>query len=99
MGFPNTSNSSSGEDGLQPSQDGVGEEAEDVMEESLSMSDVEEAAGAQGSARAEEPERHKEGTEAEGSWRATEAKEPEGSSGDKDTAGRTGKGPSAGIRG
>ncbi|KAF6076953.1 centromere protein T [Phyllostomus discolor] len=35
VGFPNTSNSSSGEDGLQPLQDGVGEEAEDVMEESL----------------------------------------------------------------
>ncbi|KAF6076952.1 centromere protein T [Phyllostomus discolor] len=90
VGFPNTSNSSSGEDGLQPLQDGVGEEAEDVMEESLSMSDEEEAAGAQGSARAEEPKTHKEGTEAEGSWGATEAKELEGPSRDKDTAGRTG---------
>ncbi|XP_045674395.1 centromere protein T isoform X2 [Phyllostomus hastatus] len=90
VGFPNTSNSSSGEDGLQPLQDGVGEEAEDVMEESLSMSDEEEAAGAQGSAGAEGPETHKEGTEAEGSWGATEAKEPEGPSRDKDTAGRTG---------
>ncbi|XP_037018614.2 centromere protein T isoform X2 [Artibeus jamaicensis] len=86
VGFPNTSNSSRRE-GLQPLQDGVGEEAEEVMEESLSVSDVEEAAGAQGSARAEEPERHKEGTEAEGAWGAPEAKEPEGSSGHKDTAG------------
>ncbi|KAF6076950.1 centromere protein T [Phyllostomus discolor] len=60
------------------------------MEESLSMSDEEEAAGAQGSARAEEPKTHKEGTEAEGSWGATEAKELEGPSRDKDTAGRTG---------
>ncbi|KAM5297951.1 centromere protein T isoform 2-T2 [Glossophaga mutica] len=90
VGFPNTSNSGSGEDGLQPLQDGDGEEAEEVMEESLSTSDVEETAGAQGSARAGEPERHKEGTEAEGSWGAPEAKEPEGSSGDKNTAGRTG---------
>ncbi|XP_036897370.1 centromere protein T isoform X3 [Sturnira hondurensis] len=90
VGFPNTSSSSSREDGLQPLQDGVGEEAEEVMEESLSVSDVEEAAGAQRSARAEEPETHTEGTEAEGFWGATEAKELEGSSGDKDTAGRTG---------
>ena len=99
MGFPHTSDSSSGEDGLQPLWAGVGEEAEEVMEESLSVSGMEEAAGAQGSARAEEPERHEEGIEAEASWGATEAKEPERSSRDKDTAGRTGKGPSAGIRG
>ncbi|XP_045047878.2 centromere protein T isoform X2 [Desmodus rotundus] len=90
MGFPHTSDSSSGEDGLQPLWAGVGEEAEEVMEESLSVSDMEEAAGAQGSARAEEPERHEEGIEAEASWGATEAKEPERSSRDKDTTGRTG---------
>ncbi|XP_054435023.1 centromere protein T [Pteronotus mesoamericanus] len=89
-GFPNTSNSLSGEDGLQPLQDGVGEEVEEVMEESLSMSDVKEAAGAQGSARAEEPERHQEVIEAERSWGAIEAKKPEASPGDEDTPGRTG---------
>lgn len=70
-----------------------------MMEESLCVSKLKEAAGTQGSARAEEPETHTEVTEAKGSWRAVEAKEPEGSSGDKDTSGRTGKGPTAGIRG
>lgn len=98
MGFPNTSNGTSGEDELEPLQDGVGEEVEEIMEESMSLDEVKEAAGAQASARAEEPEAHIEVTEAEGSWGAIEAKEPERSSGDKDTEGRTGKGPSAGIR-
>ena len=97
MGFPNISSNISGEDGIEPLQNGVGEEAEERMEESLR--EVEKAAEAQGSARAEEPEGHIEMTEAEGSWGAVEAKEPEGSSGDEDTSGRTGKGPSAGIRG
>lgn len=97
MGFPNISSNISGEDGVEPLQNGVGEEAEERMEESLR--EVEKAAEAQGSARAEELEGHIEVTEAEGSWGAIEAKEPEGSSGDEDTSGRTGKGPSAGIRG
>lgn len=98
LGFPNTSSNISGEDGVEPLQNGVGEEAEGRMKEGLSMREVEEATGAQGSARAEEPEEHTEVTEAEGSQGAIEAKEPEGSSGDEDTPGRTGKGPSAGIR-
>ncbi|KAM7058236.1 centromere protein T isoform 9-T9 [Molossus nigricans] len=91
MGFPNTSNSISGEEELEPLQDGIGEEAEKIMEESLSMSEMKEAAGAQGSARAEEPETHTDVIETEGSWGDTEAKEPEpeGSSGDKDPADRT----------
>nr|KAF6406392.1 centromere protein T [Molossus molossus] len=41
MGFPNTSNSISGEDELEPLQDGIGEEAEKIMEESLSMTSPE----------------------------------------------------------
>uniref|UniRef100_G1PFK4 Centromere protein T n=1 Tax=Myotis lucifugus TaxID=59463 RepID=G1PFK4_MYOLU len=89
MGFPNTSSSTSGEDGLEPLLGGVGEEVEERMEESMSLSEVKEAAGAQASARAEEPEAHTEVAEAEGSWGAIEEKEPEGSSGDKDTEGRT----------
>ncbi|XP_059986501.1 centromere protein T isoform X4 [Lagenorhynchus albirostris] len=88
MGFPNISSNISGEDGVEPLQNGVGEEAEERMEESLR--EVEKAAEAQGSARAEELEGHIEVTEAEGSWGAVEAKEPEGSSGDEDTSGRTG---------
>ncbi|XP_032470237.1 centromere protein T isoform X1 [Phocoena sinus] len=87
MGFPNISSNISGEDGVEPLQNGVGEEAEERMEESLR--EVEKAAEAQGSARAEELEGHIEVTEAEGSWGAVEAKEPEGSSGDGDTSGRT----------
>lgn len=97
MGFTNNSSSISGEDGLEPLQDGVDEEVEEMMEESLSMSKVKEAAGAQGTARAEEPEKHTE-VEAEGSWGPPEAKELEGSSWDEDTSGRTGKEPIAGIR-
>lgn len=97
VGFPNASSSISGEDGVEPLQNRVGEEAEERTEESWSMREVEEAAGAQGSARAGEPEGHTEVTEAEGSWGAVEAKEPEGSSEDEDTSGRTGKGSSAGI--
>lgn len=99
MGFSNNSSSISGEGGLDSLPDEVGEEAEEMMEESLCMSKVKEAAGAQGSVRAEEPETHTEVIEAEGSWEAIEAKEPEGSSGGKDTSGRTGKGSIAGIRG
>ncbi|XP_004273221.1 centromere protein T isoform X1 [Orcinus orca] len=87
MGFPNISSNISGEGGVEPLQNGVGEEAEERMEESLR--EVEKAAEAQGSARAEELQGHIEVTEAEGSWGAVEAKEPEGSSGDEDTSGRT----------
>ncbi|XP_022438537.1 centromere protein T [Delphinapterus leucas] len=87
MGFPNISSNIFGEDGVEPLQNGVGEEAEERMEESLR--EVEKAAEAQGSARAEELEGHIAVTEAEGSWGAVEAKEPEGSSGDGDTSGRT----------
>ncbi|XP_032983032.1 centromere protein T isoform X2 [Rhinolophus ferrumequinum] len=86
VGSPNNSSSISGEGGLEPLQDEVGEEVEEMMEESLCVSKVKEAAGTQGSARAEEPETHTEVTEAKGSWRAVEDKEPEGSSGDKDTS-------------
>uniref|UniRef100_A0A8D1D7Z7 Centromere protein T n=1 Tax=Sus scrofa TaxID=9823 RepID=A0A8D1D7Z7_PIG len=89
VGFPNASSSISGEDGVEPLQNRVGEEAEERTEESWSMREVEEAAGAQGSARAGEPEGHTEVTEAEGSWGAVEAKEPEGSSEDEDTSGGT----------
>ncbi|KAM9756058.1 centromere protein T isoform 2-T2 [Dama dama] len=85
MGFPNTS-SISGEDGVEPLQNGVGEEAEESMEESMSIREVEKAAEEQESARAEEPEGHTEVTEAVGSLGAIEAKEPEGSSEDEDTS-------------
>ena len=97
MGFPNTS-SISGEDGVEPLQNGVGEEAEESMKESMSVREVEKAAEEQESARAEEPEGHTEVTEAAGSLGAVEVKEPEGSSEDEDASGRSGKGPSGGIR-
>uniref|UniRef100_A0A4W2EIZ4 Centromere protein T n=1 Tax=Bos indicus x Bos taurus TaxID=30522 RepID=A0A4W2EIZ4_BOBOX len=87
MGLPNTS-SVSGEDGIEPLQNGVGEEAEESMEESMSVREVEKAAEEQGSARAEEPEGHTEVAAAAGSLGAIEAKEPEGSSEDEDTSGR-----------
>ncbi|XP_055268483.1 centromere protein T isoform X1 [Moschus berezovskii] len=87
MGFPNTS-SISGEDGIEPLQNGVGEEAEESMGESMNVREVEKAAKL-GSARAEEPEGHIEVTEAAGSLGATEAEEPEGSSEDEDTSGRS----------
>ncbi|KAM8776595.1 centromere protein T [Rhynchonycteris naso] len=90
MGFPNTGNSISGEDGLEPLQDGVDKEAEKTVQEISGLSEVKEAAGAQRSTRAEEPGRDTKVIEADGSWGATEAKEPEGSSGDMDTTGRTG---------
>ncbi|XP_014403315.1 PREDICTED: centromere protein T isoform X2 [Myotis brandtii] len=88
MRFPNTSSGTSGVDGLEPLLGGVGEEVEERMEESMSLSEVKEATGAQASARAEEPEAHTEVAEAEGSWGAIEEKELEGSSGDKDTEAR-----------
>ncbi|XP_006072060.3 centromere protein T isoform X3 [Bubalus bubalis] len=85
LGLPNTS-SVSGEDGIEPLQNGVGEEAEESMEESMSVREVEKAAEEQGSARAEEPEGHTEVAAAAGSLGAIEAKEPEGSSEDEDTS-------------
>ncbi|XP_070356382.1 centromere protein T isoform X1 [Equus asinus] len=88
MDFPNTSSSIFGEVGVEPLQDGVGGEAEERTEKSLSMSKVKEAARAQGSARAQEPEGHTQVTEAEGSQGAIETKEPEGSSGDCPTSSR-----------
>lgn len=88
MGFLDTSNNISGEDGVEPLQGRVGEEVEEMMEECLSMSKMKEAAVAQGSLRAEEPERHTEVKISEGSRGTIEAKEPEGSSGDKDTSSR-----------
>ncbi|XP_022367236.1 centromere protein T isoform X5 [Enhydra lutris kenyoni] len=81
--FPNNSSAISGEDGVEPLQDGVGEEAEERMEESLSMSEVMGSTGTQGSVRTEKSKGHREMTE------ALEAKEPEGSSEDEDISGRT----------
>lgn len=86
LSFPNICKSVSGEEDLEPFQDGAGEEVEEIMGGSTSMSEGKGAAGIQASTRAEEPETHPEVTDAEG---ATEAKEPEGSSEVKDTAGRT----------
>lgn len=92
VSFPNNSSTISGEDGVEPLQDGVDEEAEERMEESLSVSEVMDTTGTQGSVRTEKSKRHREMSE------AVEAKEPEGSSGDEDISGRTGKGPSVGMR-
>ncbi|XP_027951770.1 centromere protein T isoform X2 [Eumetopias jubatus] len=75
VSFPNNSSAVSGEDGVEPLQDGVGEEAEERMEESLSVSKVIATTGTQGSVRMEKSKGHREMTE------AAEAKEPEGSSG------------------
>ncbi|XP_004393425.1 PREDICTED: centromere protein T [Odobenus rosmarus divergens] len=83
VSFPNNSSAVSGEDGVEPLQDGVGEEAEERMEESLSVSKVMATTGTQGSVRTEKSKGHREMTE------AAEAKEPEGSSGDEDISGRT----------
>ncbi|XP_008063948.1 centromere protein T [Carlito syrichta] len=92
LGFPTTSSSVPVEDGVQILQDGVGEEAENRIEDdALSVSDVKEATGVQEHTRAEEPEGHTEVTEAERSEAdlSVEDEEPEGSSGIKDTSGRT----------
>ncbi|XP_019654384.1 centromere protein T isoform X2 [Ailuropoda melanoleuca] len=78
VSFPNNSSAISGEDGVEPLQDGVDEEAEERMEESLSVSEVMDTTGTQGSVRTEKSKRHREMSE------AVEAKEPEGSSGDED---------------
>ncbi|XP_032179471.1 centromere protein T isoform X4 [Mustela erminea] len=83
VSLPNNSSAISGEDGVEPLQDGVGEEAEERMEESLSVSEVMGSTGTQGSVRTEKSKGHGEMTE------ALEAKEPEGSSEDEDISGRT----------
>ncbi|XP_030880408.1 centromere protein T isoform X1 [Leptonychotes weddellii] len=83
VSFPNNSSAISGEDGVEPLQDGVGEEAEERMEEGLSVSKVMDTTGTQGSVRTEKSKGYREMTE------AVEAKEPEGSSGDEDISGRT----------
>ncbi|KAG8521736.1 Centromere protein T [Galemys pyrenaicus] len=79
----------SGEDGVEPLQDGAGEEAEERMGESLSMSKVKEALVAQESPGAEQHEGDTDMTETEGSWEAAKASVPEESSGNDDTTGRT----------
>ncbi|XP_076988883.1 centromere protein T isoform X2 [Tamandua tetradactyla] len=89
VGFPNTSSGISGEGGLESLEVGISEKAEERMEEGLSVSEVKEATGVQGSAREEEHEGHTEITEAEGSQGAIEAMEPEGSSRDEDTSSGT----------
>ncbi|XP_035970913.2 centromere protein T [Halichoerus grypus] len=83
VSFPNNSSAISGEDGVEPLQDGVGEEAEERMEEGLNVSKVMDTTGTQGSVRTEKSKRYREMTE------GVEAKEPEGSSGDEDISGRT----------
>ncbi|XP_032139657.1 centromere protein T isoform X1 [Sapajus apella] len=79
--FLSTSSGVSGEDGVEPLQDGV-EEAEKRMEDE-GVSEM-EATGAQGPSRAEEPKGHTEVTEAEESQGTAEAKGPGASSGDED---------------
>nr|XP_035970913.1 centromere protein T isoform X1 [Halichoerus grypus] len=83
VSFPNNSSAISGEDGVEPLQDGVGEEAEERMEEGLNVSKVMDTTGRQGSVRTEKSKGYREMTE------GVEAKEPEGSSGDEDISGRT----------
>uniref|UniRef100_A0A8C7AV73 Centromere protein T n=1 Tax=Neovison vison TaxID=452646 RepID=A0A8C7AV73_NEOVI len=83
VSLPNNSSAISGEDRVEPLQNGVGEEAEERMEESLSVSEVMGSTGTQGSVRTEKSKGHGEMTE------ALEAKEPEGSSEDEDISGRT----------
>nr|XP_035970914.1 centromere protein T isoform X2 [Halichoerus grypus] len=78
VSFPNNSSAISGEDGVEPLQDGVGEEAEERMEEGLNVSKVMDTTGRQGSVRTEKSKGYREMTE------GVEAKEPEGSSGDED---------------
>ncbi|KAK2083708.1 hypothetical protein P7K49_038944 [Saguinus oedipus] len=87
LDFLSTSSGVSGEDGVEPLQDGV-EEAEKRMEESVSVSEM-EVTGAQGPSRAEEPEGHTQVTEAEDSQGTAEAKGPGANSGDEDASDRT----------
>ncbi|XP_037672240.1 centromere protein T isoform X2 [Choloepus didactylus] len=74
---------------VEPLEVGVGEMAEERMEEGLNMSEVKETTGVQGPARAEEHEGHIEVTKADGSQGILEAMEPEESSGDENTSGGT----------
>ncbi|XP_043456796.1 centromere protein T [Prionailurus bengalensis] len=82
MSFPNTSSAIAGEDEVEPLQGGVGENAEERMEESLSVSEVKDTTGTQGSVRTDKSDRNE-------TSEAVEAKEPEGSSGDENISGRT----------
>ncbi|XP_047691237.1 centromere protein T isoform X2 [Prionailurus viverrinus] len=82
MSFPNTSSAIAGEDEVEPLQGGVGENTEERMEESLSVSEVKDTTGTQGSVRTDKSDRNE-------TSEAVEAKEPEGSSGDENISGRT----------
>uniref|UniRef100_A0A2K5EC92 Centromere protein T n=1 Tax=Aotus nancymaae TaxID=37293 RepID=A0A2K5EC92_AOTNA len=87
LDFLSTSSGVSGEDGVEPLQDGVEEAEKRMEEEGVSVSEM-EATGAQGPSRAEEPEGHTEVTEAEESQGTAEAKGPGASSGDEDASDR-----------
>ncbi|XP_072587772.1 centromere protein T [Vulpes vulpes] len=82
MSFPNKSSAISGEDGVDLLQDGIDEEAEERMEEKLSVSEVMDTTGTQGSVRTENSKGYREMTE------AVETNEPKGSSEDEDISDR-----------
>ncbi|XP_041625891.1 centromere protein T isoform X2 [Vulpes lagopus] len=82
MSFPNKSSAISGEDGADLLQDGIDEEAEERMEEKLSVSEVTDTTGTQGSVRTENSKGYREMTE------AVETNEPKGSSEDEDISDR-----------
>ncbi|XP_005620868.1 centromere protein T isoform X1 [Canis lupus baileyi] len=82
MSFPNKSSAISGEDGVDLLQDGIDEEAEERMEENLSVSEVMDTTGTQGSVRTENSKGYREMTE------AVETNEPKGSSEDEDISDR-----------
>ncbi|CAD7689056.1 unnamed protein product [Nyctereutes procyonoides] len=82
MSFPNKSSAISGEDGVDLLQDGIDEEAEERMEENLSVSKVMDTTGTQGSIRTENSKGYREMTE------AVETNEPKGSSEDEDISDR-----------
>ncbi|XP_012586229.1 PREDICTED: centromere protein T isoform X2 [Condylura cristata] len=86
--FPNTSSNVSGEDGVEPLQSEVVEEAKERMGESLSVNKAKEATVAQESPGAEEHEGDTDMTETDASWEAVEAEVPEESSGNEDATGR-----------
>nr|XP_035138417.2 centromere protein T isoform X2 [Callithrix jacchus] len=87
LDFLSTSSGVSGEDGVEPLQDGVEEAEKRMEEEGVSVSEM-EATGAQGPSRAEEPEGHTQVIEAEESQETAEAKGPGASSGDEDASDR-----------
>ncbi|XP_049643379.1 centromere protein T [Suncus etruscus] len=86
-GYLNISHSILTENGIEPLQNGVLEEAVERMEESFVGSKGKETTMDQGSIKAEEPERMTEKTETNESHGDLEALEQEGSSGDEDTSG------------